>query len=490
MVKQILREKILMGVEKLPERQLQEMTDFTENMLSREDVQPLRTQNEKNSFFNSLIRFTGGMLHNSTVRDIGKELSLFLRIILIADEDYMIRNLIRLMFTESMGYIVVDTSSGIDAILKARMIKPDIILADASLPDKNGYDLSEEIKNDPLLRNIPVVLLTSALDPFNEKEALESHVDDILVKPFEPEETIKKVESLLSQSAGGDISSDLGLQAEKPYTEESLVLLKTFNEAMGGLGKRVDFNMLNPICLSIAEDLREFYQLPKGSVEDFKTVIRQIKDKKILNVELIKPELFTKGIKGFYRILNGYAESFKMTILKLKGRHFPSNKTLKIIRPFGASSPRLDIRPSFAQLVFLILSMGLGMVWLITTLFGSASYKEKVIFVRGTEKETSFLETEKETSFLEADNIRYDKGINLVPEGAIVKQAEKGPHKLKPELGERVKRENYVVKEGDTLWKISRRFNVSVKDLKAINKLEDDKIYAGDVVTIPLFRTR
>ncbi|HSE83664.1 MAG TPA: LysM peptidoglycan-binding domain-containing protein, partial [Thermodesulfobacteriota bacterium] len=146
------------------------------------------------------------------------------------------------------------------------------------------------------------------------------------------------------------------------------------------------------------------------------------------------------------------------------------------------SSPRLNIRPSFAQLVFLILSMGLAMVLLINSLFGLSSYKERAIFVRGTKKEISLLE---------ANNTRYDKTINLGPEKAIiVKQAEKRLYKLKPKLRKRVKRENYIIKEGDTLWNIARRFNISIKDLKAINKLEDDKIYAGDVVTIPLLRTR
>ncbi|HSE83319.1 MAG TPA: response regulator [Thermodesulfobacteriota bacterium] len=339
MAKQILRERILMQIEKLPERQLQEILDFTENLPRREEeVQSLRTQNEKNSFYNLLIRCIGGMSHNSMARNIGQKLSILLRIILIADEDYRVRNLIRLMFTESMGYIVVGTSSGVDAILKAKKIKPDIILADVSLPDKNGYDISKEIKNDRLLKNTPVILLTSAFDTFNEKKILESHAaDDIVVKPFEPEETIKKVESLLSKPKRKEIRSDSGLQAEKSYTGESLGLFKTFGEAMRGLGKCVDFGMLNPIRLSIANHLREFYQLQQGSVEDFKTVIRQIKDKKILNGESIKSELPTKDIKGFYKILNCYTECFKMKTLKLKGRHFLSNKTLTIIRPLRAS---------------------------------------------------------------------------------------------------------------------------------------------------------
>lgn len=481
-VKQILKERILMEIEGLPERQLQEMLNFTENLLSREkEVQSLGTRNEKDSFYNPLIKSTGRIACNSMIRGIDKKPSMFSRIILIADEDYRIRNLIRLMFTEHMGYIVVDTSSGVDAILKAKMIKPDIVFAAVSLTDKDGYDISKEIKNDLLLKNTRVILLTSAFDPFNEKKILESHVDDILVKPFEPEETIKKVESLLSQPERKEIRSDLGLRAEKYYREEGPVLFKVFSEAMRGPGKYMDFDLLNPIRLSVANDFRKLYQLQKCSVEDFKTVITQIKDKKILNCKLIKSELFTKDIKESYKILNYYAQCLKTMVLKLKGKYFLSNTTLKIIRPLRDSSPRLDIRPSFAQLVFFILSMGLGMVLLITTFFGFTSHKERAIFIGGTKKEVSFLET---------DNIRYEKRLNLGPEEAIVKEAGNGLSKLKSKLRKTIKRENYIIKEGDTLWKISRRFNISVKDLKTINKMKDDEIYAGDVVAIPLLKTR
>ena len=116
-----------------------------------------------------------------------------MRTILIADEDVRTRNLVRLIFTEHMGYKVIATSGGADAVLMAREIVPDIVLVDASLSNQNGYKVSREIKNDLFLKNTPVILLTSAFAAFEERKVSGAYADDVIIKPFEPEEIIKKV---------------------------------------------------------------------------------------------------------------------------------------------------------------------------------------------------------------------------------------------------------------------------------------------------------
>ena len=65
-----------------------------------------------------------------------------MKTILVADEDTSVRNLVRLTFTEHMGYNVVAASNGADAILKATEIEPDVVLVDVSLSNHNGYSVS------------------------------------------------------------------------------------------------------------------------------------------------------------------------------------------------------------------------------------------------------------------------------------------------------------------------------------------------------------
>src|ERR1700751_3085137 len=124
-----------------------------------------------------------------------------MRTILIADEDVAARTLVGFMFTD-IDYRVVATSSGMDAISKAREIKPDVVMADVSLSDKDGYEVSREIKNNLLLRNTPVILLTSSLWAFDETRAIEAFADYLLIKPFKFDEVTKKVEFFISQNKG------------------------------------------------------------------------------------------------------------------------------------------------------------------------------------------------------------------------------------------------------------------------------------------------
>src|ERR1700740_323467 len=106
-----------------------------------------------------------------------------MKIILIADEDSAIRESVGHLFPD-MDYRVIATSSGADAISKAKGIKPDIVMADVSLSDKDGYEVSREIKNNPLLKDTPVILLTSSLGTFDETRAVEACADDFIIKPF------------------------------------------------------------------------------------------------------------------------------------------------------------------------------------------------------------------------------------------------------------------------------------------------------------------
>gem|GEM_PF-2535576 len=122
-----------------------------------------------------------------------------MRTVLIADGDAGMRELISLAFSDSGMYRVMIVSSGVDAILRAREIKPDIVLVDIFLRDKDGYEVSREIKGDPLLKSTAVILLTASLGLFNETKAAEAGADDFIIKPFGSKELIKRLESLIGE---------------------------------------------------------------------------------------------------------------------------------------------------------------------------------------------------------------------------------------------------------------------------------------------------
>lgn len=117
--------------------------------------------------------------------------------ILLADDSITIQKVIALTFAGE-DYKITAVDNGSDAIVKAMEIRPDIILADVVMPQKNGYEVCEAIKNDPQLKTIPVLLLAGTFEPFDEDLAKKAGADGNIIKPFESQALIQKVKELIS----------------------------------------------------------------------------------------------------------------------------------------------------------------------------------------------------------------------------------------------------------------------------------------------------
>jgi CheY-like chemotaxis protein len=119
--------------------------------------------------------------------------------ILLADDSITIQKVVELTFSDG-DYEVIPTNNGAKAIQKLSEVRPDIILSDIIMPEKNGYEVCEFVKSHPEYRNIPVVLLTGTFEPFDPDRAEKAGCDAIVTKPFESQSLIHKVEDLIAQS--------------------------------------------------------------------------------------------------------------------------------------------------------------------------------------------------------------------------------------------------------------------------------------------------
>lgn len=120
--------------------------------------------------------------------------------LLLADDSITIQKVVGIIFAnEDYELVVVD--NGNSALEKARETKPDIMLVDALMPGKNGYEVCEEVRQDPALKNIPLLLLVGAFEPFDEDKARASGADDHITKPFESQSLIDKVKTLVELAA-------------------------------------------------------------------------------------------------------------------------------------------------------------------------------------------------------------------------------------------------------------------------------------------------
>jgi CheY-like chemotaxis protein len=117
--------------------------------------------------------------------------------LLLADDSVTIQRVIELTFADE-DVQVLAVGDGRQAIERVRAERPDIVLADVGMPERDGYEVAAFIKNDPQLAHIPVLLLTGAFEPVDEVRARAVGCDGVLVKPFEPQMVISRVRDLLA----------------------------------------------------------------------------------------------------------------------------------------------------------------------------------------------------------------------------------------------------------------------------------------------------
>jgi len=108
------------------------------------------------------------------------------------------------MVLESKPYEVVVAYNGDEGLAKARKEKPDLIILDIIMPVKDGFSAAEQLKKDPALKKIPVIMLTSFSEKGGEtslsvSQGLALDADDYVEKPVAPQELLRRVESLLKK---------------------------------------------------------------------------------------------------------------------------------------------------------------------------------------------------------------------------------------------------------------------------------------------------
>jgi len=126
--------------------------------------------------------------------------------ILLADDSVTVQKIITLTFSDE-GVDVVTVNNGDEAISSLQYLRPALVMADVSIPGKNGYEICDYIKKHPDLKNTPVILLVPAFEPFDEKRAASVGADHHLTKPFQSIRTlISTVKGLIEPGPDGSVT--------------------------------------------------------------------------------------------------------------------------------------------------------------------------------------------------------------------------------------------------------------------------------------------
>jgi len=121
--------------------------------------------------------------------------------LLLADDSVTIQRVIELTFADE-DVQVIAVGDGQKAIERIEAERPDIVLADVGMPERDGYEVAAFVKSAAHLSHIPVLLLTGAFEPVDEQRAAAAGCDGVLAKPFEPHMVITRVKELLAGGAG------------------------------------------------------------------------------------------------------------------------------------------------------------------------------------------------------------------------------------------------------------------------------------------------
>lgn len=154
--------------------------------------------------------------------------------ILLADDSITIQKVVGIIFG-SDDYTLTVVDNGKAALQKAQELQPDVLLIDALMPGMSGYEVCEAIRKDATLATKPVLLLTGSFEPFDEDKARQCGADDHIVKPFESQQIVAKVQELyqlgLNRAGGAAVATPEATPAvsavEATVAEEPVVFEQT-----------------------------------------------------------------------------------------------------------------------------------------------------------------------------------------------------------------------------------------------------------------------
>jgi len=162
--------------------------------------------------------------------------------ILIVDDEPKITQLVR-DYLERSGFAVVSARDGREAVMRARMDRPDLIVLDLGLPDLDGLDVTRQLRRDS---QVPIIMLTARDDEADRVAGLELGADDYVTKPFSPRELVARVRAVLRRQAGevgGEVlrAGDLELDIPKMRAEvlgKPVDLTTTEFQLLAALGRQ------------------------------------------------------------------------------------------------------------------------------------------------------------------------------------------------------------------------------------------------------------
>ena len=147
------------------------------------------------------------------------------RRILIADDEPDILEIISYNLTRE-GYETYTAKNGVEAIEKAKLVDPDLIILDVMMPKKTGMEACQVLRGMPQFQNTLIIFLTAMSDESSQIRGLELGADDYVSKPISTKVLVSRVNALFRRITGKDEDADKTLTLENMVIDPSRFVVK------------------------------------------------------------------------------------------------------------------------------------------------------------------------------------------------------------------------------------------------------------------------
>jgi class 3 adenylate cyclase/CheY-like chemotaxis protein len=181
--------------------------------------------------------------------------------IVIVEDSPVQATLLRRMLVR-YGYAVTLAKNGLEGLVRVRERKPALVISDIEMPHMDGYALCREIKSDESLRDVPVILLTSLLDPQDIIRGLQAGADNYVTKPYNEQELLARIAYVLAN--------------RQPHTGDSVK--ESIEVRFAGSSHRIDSNrqQILDLLISTFEKAVQQNRELRQAIEEIQRLAKQL----------------------------------------------------------------------------------------------------------------------------------------------------------------------------------------------------------------------
>ncbi|MCD4672823.1 MAG: response regulator [Anaerolineaceae bacterium] len=139
------------------------------------------------------------------------------------------------MILQSPGHELILSSSGGEALEKVKSIQPDLILLDVLMPGMDGFEVCRRLRSDPVLAEVPILIITALDDRESRLKGLNAGADDFITKPIDPDELEARVHTILRLNRYRRL-----LEKQSELEEANRALRQAYDTTLEGWGRVLD----------------------------------------------------------------------------------------------------------------------------------------------------------------------------------------------------------------------------------------------------------